>query len=273
MLYQRTTEYQLQNRGMSLGEFQYIYWWEWTHRFIGKMLGVLFAIPFVFFWATGRLRGRFWLTLALFALGGAQGAIGWWMVTSGLWSSLDVSPYRLAVHLGMAFAIIALALWLAYDAFGWPRKASRLGAPAWAPLVLLALIFVQVLLGAVLAGADGGKAYADWPTIGGALVPRGVFDSALTTNHALQQLLHRTAGYFVGLGAIALSLAAWMKGESLACAAALTLGGLVILQVVLGILTVITGSHLGLSLAHQLNAALLWLSAVTVLRVTVTPYR
>jgi cytochrome c oxidase assembly protein subunit 15 len=271
-LYQRTTEYQLQNRGMSLGEFQYIYWWEWTHRFIGKMLGVLFAIPFVFFWATGRLRKRFWPTLVLFTLGGAQGAIGWWMVTSGLWSGLDVSPYRLAVHLGMAFAIIALSLWLALDAFEWPSKPSRFGAPVWTPAALLALLFVQILLGAILAGADGGKAYADWPTIGGALIPSGVFEGALTTNHALQQLLHRTVGYLAGIGAVALAFAAKRGSDGVARDASLAVGFLALVQVALGVMTIVTGSHLGLSLAHQLNAALLWLASVVVMRIAVLKY-
>src|SRR5262249_29780458 len=158
---------QLQNRGMSLGEFQYIYRWEWSHRFLGKMIGLLFAIPFLFFWATGRLKGRFWPVLVLFALGGAQGAVGWWMVTSGLWSGLDVSPYRLAVHLGMAFTILALSLWLALDAFDIPKERSKLGAPSWTPALLLAALFVQIMFGAILAGADGGQAYTDWPTIGG----------------------------------------------------------------------------------------------------------
>ncbi|MEJ0058995.1 MAG: COX15/CtaA family protein [Terricaulis sp.] len=158
-LYQRTTEYQLQNHGMPLGEFQRIYWWEWSHRFLGKLIGLVFAIPFLVFWATGRLRGRFWSVLVLFALGGMQGAVGWWMVTSGLFSSLDVSPIRLAIHLGLAFIIMALALWLALSAFGWPRARSELGAPrALLPTFLVAL-FAQIMFGALLAGSDGGAAY------------------------------------------------------------------------------------------------------------------
>src|SRR5690606_30027941 len=107
-LYQRTVEFQEQNSEMNLAEFQYIYWWEWGHRFLGKVIGVAFALPALFFLFTGRLRGRFRVSLALFALGGLQGAIGWWMVTSGLFSGLDVSPMRLAIHLGMALIILAL---------------------------------------------------------------------------------------------------------------------------------------------------------------------
>lgn len=271
-LYQRTTEYQMQNRGMSLAEFQYIYWWEWTHRFIGKMLGLLFAVPFLYFWISGRLKGRFWPTVVLFALGGAQGAIGWWMVTSGLWTGLDVSPYRLAVHLGMAFTIMALSLWLALDAFEWPRSASSTGAPVWAPGLLSLLLFVQIVLGAVLAGADGGRAYADWPTIGGALWPSEAFHGPWGANPATQQLLHRSVGYLAGVFAVALAAVAWVRGEGVARLAAVATGGAAILQVALGIFTVVTGSHLALSLIHQFNAALLWMAAIVTSRFAVIYY-
>ncbi|MEZ6021902.1 MAG: COX15/CtaA family protein [Hyphomonadaceae bacterium] len=127
-LYQRTMEYQTQNNGMSLEEFRSIYWWEWAHRFLGKMLGLVFAVPALIFLFLGRLRGRFRVTLLLFALGAAQGAIGWWMVTSGLFDRLDVSPLRLAVHLGMALTILAIALYTALGALG---CAQRAGSP-WA---------------------------------------------------------------------------------------------------------------------------------------------
>ena len=265
-LYRQTAEYQVQNRGMSLAEFQYIYGWEWAHRFLGKAIGLLFAAPFLYFALTGRLRGRFWPTLALFALGAAQGAVGWWMVTSGLAGRVDVSPVRLAVHLGMAFAILALALWLALDAFGWPRARSKLGAPNWAPALLLAVLFAQILLGAILAGADGGQAYADWPTIGGEYWPRGAFEGALTENHATQQLLHRSLGYLAGLIAAGLALTAALKGEGAARGSALLVGGLAALQVGLGVATLLTGSPLTPSLVHQANAALLWAAAVGLAR-------
>lgn len=265
-LYQRTTEYQLQNRGMSLAEFQSIYWWEWGHRFLGKMIGVIFALPFFFFLITGRLKGRFWPVLGLFALGALQGAIGWWMVTSGLWSGLDVSPLRLAVHLGMAFLIIAIAMWLALDAFGWPAQRGALGAPAWTAFALAALIFVQVIFGAILAGADGGPAYADWPLIGGQVWPQGAFEGALTQNHATQHLLHRTTGYVVALAALALAFTAWRKGEGAARDLAVRVGAIALFQAGLGVVTVLTGAHFWLSLLHQATAAFLWLVAVAVAR-------
>lgn len=264
-LYQRTTEYQLQNRGMSLADFQSIYWWEWGHRFLGKMIGLVFALPFAFFWATGRLRGRFAPVLALFTLGGLQGAIGWWMVTSGLWSGLDVSPIRLAVHLGMAFVIAAFALWLALDCFGWPR-ASKFAAPAWTPPAFLALLFVQVILGAFLAGSDGGPAYADWPLIGGQAWPTGAFEGdPVWLNHATQHLLHRTTGYLVAAFALMIAFRS-LRGEGPERKLGLALGGLALAQAVLGIATVLAVSPLSLSLGHQFGAAALMLTGVALWR-------
>lgn len=271
-LYQRTTEYQLQNRGMSLADFQSIYWWEWSHRFLGKMIGLVFAVPFALFWASGRLKGRFRAVLALFAMGALQGAVGWWMVTSGLFERLDVSPVRLAIHLGMALIILAGALWLACDALGLPRSTSRLGGPRWAPLALLVLIFTQAMLGALLAGADGGPAYVDWPTIGREWIPSAAFSLEpfwrnFTESHATQHLLHRSTGYLVVLMAAFIAAAAFGRGAGPVRKAAPATAGLALLQVALGVQTVTSGSALATSLAHQAGAVLLWIGAVGLARV------
>jgi cytochrome c oxidase assembly protein subunit 15 len=270
-LYQRTMEYQAQNAGMSLEEFKAIYWWEWGHRCLGQLIGVAFVLPALVFLVSGRLRGRFRVTLLLFALGALQGAIGWWMVTSGLFDRLDVSPVRLAIHLAMALAILALALWVALGAFGWPPARSELGAPRWAPFALMGLIFTQAMLGALLAGADGGPAYADWPTIGREWIPSSAFALEpvwrnFTEDHATQHLLHRSLGYAIGLFALGLAFAAQIRGEGAARAAALTVGGLALLQVGLGVQTVISASPLWLSLLHQFAAALLWAAALVAAR-------
>lgn len=270
-LYQRTAEYQRQNSGMSLAEFQSIYWWEWAHRFIGKMIGLVFALPFVFFWATGRLKRRFWPVFALFCLGGLQGFVGWWMVTSGLFSGLDVSPVRLAIHLGLAFLILGYALWLALGAFGWPCERSELGAPRWAPHALLGLIFVQVIFGALLAGADGGPAYSDWPRIGGEWIPSSSLALEplwrnVVENHAAQHLVHRSLGYITALSALAVAVAAALRGQGLARRFALRLGGLAVIQVGLGVGTVLNATLAHWALAHQFVAALFWLMAVVTVR-------
>lgn len=271
-LYQRTMEYQTQNNGMSLAEFRQIYWWEWGHRFLGQIVGLAFALPALFFLFSGRLRGRFRVTGVLFLLGALQGAIGWWMVTSGLFDRLDVSPVRLAIHLGMALIILALALWVAFGAFGLPRAKSELGAPRWAPWLLMALIFVQAMFGALLAGADGGPAYADWPTIGGEWIPSTAFGLAplwhnFTEDHATQHLLHRSMGYLVALFALLLALSALLRGRGGARTAALAVGALALLQVALGVITVVTVSPLHASLAHQFGAVLLWIGALMTARI------
>jgi cytochrome c oxidase assembly protein subunit 15 len=266
-LYQRTMEYQTQNNGMSLEEFRHIYWWEWGHRFLGKVIGVVFALPALFFYFTGRLRGRFRVTLLLFALGGLQGAIGWWMVTSGLFDRLDVSPVRLAIHLGMAFVILALALWVALGAFAWPSKPSKLGAPRWTPFALMGLVFAQVMLGALLAGSDGGAAYADWPMIGGEWIPSTAFGleswwANFTEDHATQHLLHRTSGYLVALCAAALTIAALVRGQGAARWTMAGVGLVALLQAALGVHTVMAASPLSLSRLHQAGAVALWTAAL-----------
>jgi cytochrome c oxidase assembly protein subunit 15 len=270
-LYQRTVEYQTQNRGMSLAEFQTIYWWEWGHRFLGKAIGLVFALPFAFFWATGRLRGRFWQVLGLFALGGLQGAIGWWMVTSGLFSAVNVSPVRLAIHLCTAFVILGVAFWLALDAFDWPRRLSRTSGPPWLALTLPPLLLVQIMFGAFLAGDHGGAAYQDWPTIGGQWIPDGAFGLApfwsnFYQSYATEHVVHRTTAYVVGVLALAVAAGAMLRRQGAERATGLMLGAAVLGQIGLGVFVVLAGAPLGLSLAHQAGAALLWLVAIAHLR-------
>lgn len=271
--YQATTEYQVQNQGMSLSDFQTIYWWEWGHRLLGRLIGLVYALPFLVFWLMGRLQGRFWACLSLLALGGLQGFVGWWMVQSGLTERLDVAPYRLATHLGLAFLILAGAVWLASGALGWLRTgASGVARPL--ALGFVGLLFLQILAGAAVAGSDAGKAYADWPTIGGQWLPEGYgalvpFWHNLFENHAAVQFNHRSLGYLVAAAALALAAIGWRRGQGAGQVAALALGGAAAAQVALGIATVLAAAPLGLSLAHQSLAVVLWLSAVGFLRTSV----
>lgn len=270
-LYRQTMEFQTQNSDMTLAQFKSIYWWEWGHRFLGKVLGVVFVVPALIFLFMGRLRGRFRVTGLLFLLGAVQGAIGWWMVTSGLFTRLDVSPVRLAVHLGMAFLILAILVWAVLGCFAWPREASRIGSPRWTPIALLAAIFAQVLLGALLAGSDGGAAFADWPRIGGEWIPRAAFELTpgwrnLTDDHATQHLLHRSAGYAVALLALVMAAAALVRGSGAARWSALGVGAAALVQAGLGVLTVLAATPPWLAFAHQSGAVLLWVLAAAALR-------
>ncbi|MBI1250144.1 MAG: heme A synthase [Alphaproteobacteria bacterium] len=257
-LYQETTEYREQNAGMSLSDFQTIYWWEWGHRFLGKMIGLVWALPFFVFLATGRLRGRVLPALALGALGGLQGAIGWWMVVSGLEGRLDVSPIRLAVHLGMAFLILALAAHLALDAAGARANPGRAGTAAPWLAVFCALLFAQIVWGAVTAGSHAGRAYSDWPTIGGYWTPPN-------EPLALIQFTHRMLGYLVAAAALWIGWSGLRDGAGRARVAALHVGGLAIAQAALGVATVMTGAGLHIALTHQAGAILLWLAATATL--------
>ena len=270
-LYRATTEYQVQNRGMSLADFQFIYWWEWAHRFFGKVIGVAFALPFFFFAVTGRLRGRFWPILALFALGGLQGAVGWWMVQSGLTGRLDVAPYRLATHLGIAFFILGFALWMALDCFGWPRRPSRAGGGRALVWVFAVALYAQIILGAFVAGSRAGGAYTDWPTIGGEWFPSAYHALEplwrnLTENPAAVQFNHRTTGYAVGLLAFALAALAVVRGLGVGRGLGIAVGILAFAQVALGIATILHGAPLSFSLAHQGLAVALWGSAIALAR-------
>ena len=137
-LYRQIPQYQEVNRGMSLDEFKVIFWWEWAHRFLARAVGVLFAVPLVFFWATGRIEPRLRLPLVgLFFLGGLQGFVGWWMVASGLTERVDVSQYRLAVHLTLACIIFASIMWVSRGLAPHSTDAPRPSAPIWQPAVLL----------------------------------------------------------------------------------------------------------------------------------------
>lgn len=257
--YRQTAEYRLQNHGMSLAEFRTIYWWEWGHRLLGRLIGLVYALPFFIFLASGRLRGRVWACLGLLALGGLQGAIGWWMVQSGLSERLDVAPYRLAVHLGAAFVILGLALWLGLERL-WRARGAGL---CWPVLGFLGLLLVQIVAGAAVAGSDAGKAYADWPTIGGEWFPRGYgalspFWHNLFENHGTVQFNHRALGYLVVLAAAAVSLWALQRGPAAARGLAVGLAGAAAGQVCLGVLVVVHAAPAPLSLVHQAGAVALW---------------
>lgn len=269
--YRETTQYQMLNSGMTLAEFQSIFWWEWSHRLLGRLIGVLFAMPLVVFWLQGRLKGRLAPVLLLFALGGLQGFVGWLMVQSGLSGRTEVNPLWLAAHLAVAFTIMALAIWLALDAFGWPRAESKLGAPRWAPLALMALIFVQVMFGALLAGSRGGAAYPDWPTIGHEWFPAHAFSLEpllrnFTDNHATQHLMHRTTGYLVALSALVIAGLALTRGRGAARGAGAAVGLLALGQAGLGIATILMFDPLALALTHQAGAAILWGGTAVLLR-------
>jgi cytochrome c oxidase assembly protein subunit 15 len=258
-LYRRTTEYQEQNRGMGLDEFQFIYLWEWGHRFLGQCVGIVFALPYFTFLALGRLKGRLLPVTILGLMGGMQGAIGWWMVTSGLYGALDVSAVRLAIHLCMAFAILALGWRLTLGAFGWPREGGGCGLRTPYRWAFLGLVFLQIAVGALVAGTDAGRAFGDWPTIGGSWVPIG-YNPFTLEDLASVQFTHRMLGYLVVAFALVL---VWVMRHSTGATRKLTMtiAALCLAQTVLGVSTILIGAPLWISLLHQFGAVAIWLAA------------
>ena len=273
-LYRAIPEYQLQNRGMSLAEFQFIYWWEWGHRQLGRVIGLVWGLGFVFLWATRRIpAGWTGRLLLLGALGGLQGAIGWWMVSSGLEGTmLDVASYRLALHLGLAFVILGLIAWYAF-LLGRPQaqllqaRRGREGRLFGLSTGMMHLAFVQILLGALVAGIDAGRGFTDWPLMAGGFLPpdplwmepvwRNFFENAGTV-----QFVHRMTGYLLFL----FGLYVWWQGRRSAHrrtqAAFNMMAAMLGVQMVLGIVTVMHSAPVGLALSHQVGAVLLWVMVI-----------
>ncbi|MFN3514553.1 MAG: COX15/CtaA family protein [Phenylobacterium sp.] len=261
--YREIPQYQQVNRGMSLAEFKTIYWWEWGHRLLGRIVGLAFAVPFAWFLIRREIPRRLvWRCVVLFALGGLQGAIGWWMVASGLSERVSVAPERLMVHLGLAFVLFSALIWTALDAWaGAPRQ--TLPSP-WTrrSLALVGLVLFQILLGALVAGNDAGLVYTDWPLMGGGFFPaqyagEGVWGTIAHSQGAVQ-LHHRLVGYLlVGVGvaaAVGARRSRYLSGaaKGLALATATAIG----LQAALGIATLMLRVPISLGVAHQVAAAL-----------------
>ena len=261
--YRQIPQYQLVNRGMSLGQFQFIYWWEWSHRLLGRLLGVAFLVPFLWFAVRRELSPRLmWRLGIIFVLGALQGLVGWWMVSSGLATRVYVAPERLMIHLGLAFVLLGALVWTALDAWaGWARQTlpSPWGARA---LAFAGLVYAQVLLGALVAGNHAGLVFNDWPLFAGRLWPHPYAGAGLwaTLAHSqgATQLHHRLVAYAVLAAAAVMALGAW-RSRYLAFDAkrlALAMLGAVALQVLLGIATLMTAVPIALGVAHQLMAAL-----------------
>ncbi|MEM6747401.1 MAG: COX15/CtaA family protein [Pseudomonadota bacterium] len=266
-LYRQIPEYTRVNAGMTLEEFKFIFWWEWGHRNLGRFIGLAFLIPMIVFWVQGRVTGALrWRLPGLFLLIGLQGAIGWYMVSSGLSERVDVSQYRLALHLSTALLLFSLIVWQA-AALVQPR--GFLGAEdPWLgrlALGLLGVSSVQIVLGAFVAGLRAGSTYNTWPLMDGAFVPAGYFGQSpaffdLFERIEAVQFNHRTMAYVVTAVAAAFVWRA-VRGRQLRIAGAV--GGAVGLQVILGIWTIVAAVPLWLGLAHQAGALLI-LSAVVV---------
>ncbi|MEF2074038.1 COX15/CtaA family protein [Consotaella aegiceratis] len=268
-LYQRIPEYQEINQGMSLDAFKTIYWWEWTHRFLARAVGFVFAIPLVVFWAAGMVEPALKPRLVgIFLLGGLQGAIGWWMVASGLTERTDVSQYRLAVHLTTACVIFAYTLWVARGLAPHSRDIPPSPGSVWVAGGIVLLALVQIYLGGLVSGLDAGQGYNTWPLMDGQWVPDGLlaaspawrnfFENAMTV-----QFDHRIGAYLLFLATALHAISAWFWAAGTTHARrALVLFVLIVLQATLGITTLLLHAPLGWALAHQAGAVVVLAFAV-----------
>ncbi len=241
---------------MSLDEFKQIYWWEWGHRLLGRIIGLAFLLPLIFFAATKRLTRGLSIKLGgLFVLGGLQGALGWWMVTSGFADRVDVSQYRLAAHLSLAVLLFAAMFWLALDL--WPQKklavSRNLQRGAFA---LAAGVYAQMILGAFVAGLRAGRTFNSWPLMDGKFFPDGYFHETASLNDLFEtvaavQFNHRIGAYLLAAGAVWFYLAARKGGYGLRARLILFAVGA---QILLGIWTVLAATPISLGLLHQAGA-------------------
>ena len=267
--YKTIPQYALVNAGMTLDQFKVIYGWEWGHRLLGRILGFVFLAPFVWFAVRREIPRRLvWRLALIFVLGALQGVVGWWMVASGLSERVSVAPERLMVHLGLAFALLGALVWTALDAWaGWARQIlpSPWGRRA---LGLTALIYMQILLGALVAGNDAGLVYNDFPLMNGRLIPEdyaadGLW-ATLAHSQGAVQLHHRLLAYVVTVLAVAMGLSAYRSrylapdSKMLAVFTAAAVG----FQAILGVATLMLGVPLWAGVAHQVMAALVLSLAV-----------
>jgi len=262
--YQRIPQFQLENHWMSVDEFKSIFWWEWIHRFLGRIIGLAFAVPFVVFLVQKRLTRDLALPLfVLFVLGGFQGALGWWMVSSGLTELTSVSQYRLAAHFGAAAVLFGALIWVARSIE--PQGRGVLASPGWRRSVigLGGLIFLQLIAGAFVAGLDAGYAHNTWPTMDGEWIPAAIGQLQpwwlnMFENITTVQFQHRMIAY-----AIVIYAAFWVwrgmraPGFKGVHGWVPLIGAMVAAQVLLGIATLLLVVPIALGVAHQVLAFLL----------------
>jgi cytochrome c oxidase assembly protein subunit 15 len=257
--YQQSSQFKLQNSGMTIEDFKSIFWWEWSHRLLGRTVGAVFFVPFIGFLIAGKIERRLMPRLFLiFILGGLQGALGWYMVASGLVDRVEVSQYRLSAHLTLATILLGAVVWTIFSIKS--RHTRPRDAHQWVALGLAALVLLQVAAGAFVAGLNAGLAYNTWPLMDGHFIPNGllimeppwrnIFENALTV-----QFDHRMLAYLILAGAL------WHGWRS-SSASSLILVAAVLAQVGLGITTLLAYVPLDLALTHQFGAMVVLIVAL-----------
>ena len=263
-LYKEIPEYKLQNFSMELDEFKVIFWWEFFHRLLGRLIGIFFFIPMIFF--TFKLGFKNTRSLYLiFILICVQGFIGWYMVSSGLVDKVDVSHYRLSLHLVLAFIILSLIYWnylsLKNINLSFPKINYQI------PIIFMLLVYVQIFIGALVSGMDAGKIYNSWPYMGTSFFPddnslKNLFSLSAFNDPSLVQFMHRNLAYFIFLFYLFIFMKIYKNRLSGLFSTINIIGFLLILQIFLGILTLLNGAQIIIASMHQMSSILLISSSI-----------
>ena len=258
-LYKEIPEFKLQNFNMTMKEFKVIFWWEWAHRFMGRLIGLGFLIPLIYFSFKIKFSKliNFYLILFLICF---QGFIGWYMVSSGLVDRVDVSHYRLSIHLLMAFLILSLIFWNYLIVRGNYNKKHKIHSLI--PQIFLFLIFTQIVIGAFVSGMDAGKIYNTWPLMGNTYFPDdnnilNLFEISAFSDPSLVQFFHRNLAYLITIFYIYIFLNIFINKIYCLYRSVIILGFFILLQIILGILTILNGAQLYIAAMHQLSSVFL----------------
>ena len=263
-LYKEIPEFKLQNYEMSLQEFKIIFWWEWAHRFLGRVIGISFLIPLLYFTFKVGIKKLFSLYL-IFLLICFQGFIGWYMVSSGLVDRVDVSHFRLSIHLIIAFLIISLILWN-YFTLRIEYKFEK-NLKYFLPLIFLFLIYCQIIIGAFVSGMDAGQIYNSWPFMGSTYFPDdnkfiNLFNFSAFSDPSLMQFLHRNLAYVILTFYLIIMIKIYLNKLVSLYFAINIVGFFLIIQIILGIFTLLYGAQIFLASMHQISSIFLVSSSV-----------
>ena len=263
-LYKETPEFKLQNFNMTLSEFKIIFWWEWAHRFLGRLIGLGFLIPLIYF--SFKIKFTKLLNLYfIFLLICFQGFIGWYMVSSGLIDRVDVSHFRLSVHLLIAFFILSLIYWN-YLKINISRNITN-KLNSFIPFLFLILIFLQISIGAFVSGMDAGKIYNSWPLMGNSYFPddnniKNLFEVSALSDPSLVQFIHRNLAYLIGIFYLLILYKIYINRMNDLYRSINFLGFFIILQIILGIFTVLYGAQIFVASMHQISSIFLVSSSI-----------
>ena len=263
-LYKEIPEFKLQNFNMTLQEFKVIFWWEWAHRFLGRLIGLCYLIPLIYFSFKVKISKILDLYFIFFLIC-FQGFIGWYMVSSGLVDRVDVSHFRLSIHLLIAFLILSLIFWN-YLKFQNYKYISD-GINSIIPFIFLVLILTQIVIGAFVSGMDAGKIYNSWPLMGGTYFPNdnkieNLFKLSAFSDPSLVQFIHRNLAYVIGFFYVLIFFKVYKNKINKLYRSVNILGFFIILQIILGIFTIILGAQILIAAAHQVSSIFLVTSSI-----------